>query len=111
MESNIEITAELLAAIKAKAEKAHQGPWSVVHGFADEIYIAKTVEDDHSTKQFQPAEMKYLGTRADAEYMAAANPAVVLALIEEIERLRHERNKELEYDLIEQWEKEADDLH
>ena len=88
MESNIEITAELLADIKAKAEKAHQGPWSVETGLVGEICIMKKVEGDHSIRQFQLAEMKYLGTREDAEYMAAANPDVVLSLIVEIEKHR-----------------------
>ena len=87
----IEITNDFLSSLKDKAEKAHKAPWSVETGFNDEICIMKSVEDDHSVKQFQLAEMKYIGTREDAEYMAAANPAVVLALIDHIKQMEKQQ--------------------
>ena len=86
----IEITDDFLAVLKYKAKEAHQGPWSVGTGFSNEICIMRQDEDDHSIKEFQLAEMKYLGTRSDAEYIAAANPTVVLALIDHIKQLKKE---------------------
>lgn len=80
------ITSELLADLKAKAEKATPGPWCVwlvkdssvfgatcfvrSHADPDEEWVARNVE-----------------TRANGEYIAAANPDVALALIRELERL------------------------
>ena len=79
----VEITDGLLANLKNKAKKAQ------------ESWLEET---------------DCFGTIADAEYIANANPSVILALIEEIERLRQERGNELRHDLIDQWEKEIDDF-
>ena len=80
----IKITDDLLANLKDKAEKA-QKSWL--------------------------EETDYFGTIEDAEYITNANPSVVLALIEEIERLRQEKGQEPKHDLINQWEKEVDEFH
>lgn len=91
----IEITPELLADLKKKAEKATPGPWDIcaataaknsfksilIHG-NEQIAIVKTprgLNRHGSTKDIR---------ERDATYIAAANPQVVLALVEEIEDLR-----------------------
>ena len=87
----ISLSDDFLINLKDKAEKAHRGPWSVETGFADEICIIRQDEDDNRIVQFQLAKMECLGTRSDAEYMAATNPDVVLALIAKIEQMEKEQ--------------------
>lgn len=65
-----------LADLRRLAEAATPGPWEQSEGG---MYV--DVVDDDS----QVAEVI---RRADAAFIAAANPAAVLALLDEIERLR-----------------------
>lgn len=98
----IEITSELLADLKDKAQKATAGPWV----YYDEcVYLAydpsnKNRVHDWSSRHprficdFDDGEYhQYESTeeaRANAHYVAAANPAVMLALIARIEELAQE---------------------
>lgn len=87
----IEITPELLADLKDKAKKATQGEWKAsqtkrIYGGTDwkSTPVVET-EDDYLLY------MELLENSAnDAEYIAAANPAVMLALIARIEELENE---------------------
>jgi hypothetical protein len=73
--SQIEITPALLSDLRQKAEAYDSKEWvvddqNVMAGFGyNTEFIAETI------------------AKPDAEYIAAANPAVVLALVAEIERL------------------------
>jgi hypothetical protein len=90
--SKVKVTPELLADLRKKAEAATPGPWkwkkgetSVEHGSPD---------NDRSVVSFYELEYNENGQEAfeeaegNAAHIAAANPAVVLALVQEIERLR-----------------------
>lgn len=80
----IEITPELLADIKAKAEKATPGPWE----YREDNAAGYNIESQNDY-------IVYSGTDSDCEcdygcekesnaaYIAAANPAVILDLIED----------------------------
>ena len=87
MTDKIEITSELLTDLKEKAGKAMPGPWELDETPTD---IA-TYYEIYST-DWMVADCEKDG--ASAAFIAAANPAVVLALIERIERLEKE-NEEL----------------
>lgn len=76
----IEITPALLSTIKEKAEKAMPGPWEVDETPTD----IGTFYEIYST-DWLVADCEKDG--ASATFIAVANPAVVLALIAEIERL------------------------
>lgn len=64
----VELTPAKLADIKKKAEVCHQEIWE------DDVSVAYTVAA--------------CGFREDAQFIAAADPATVLALVEEIESLQ-----------------------
>lgn len=83
MTDKIEITPKFLADLKAKAEKAMPGPWELDETPTD---IA-TYYEIYST-DWMVADCEKDG--ASAAYIAAANPAVVLALIEKIKRLEED---------------------
>lgn len=78
--SKIEITPELLADLTAKAEKATPGPWEQHehYPFAIIDYVLNTICEIGKGSVYQDCE-------ANAEYIAAANPSVILALIENYE--------------------------
>lgn len=80
----IDIT-ELAQSLKASAEKATPGPWGVQ--FDDEIYATDGVDNEQVA-------IATLDAR-DADYIALANPANVLALVEALEKAQ-QRNAELE---------------
>ena len=94
---------ELAQRMKAAAEKATPGPW-YVHD--------KPCEDgnygiDTSDKEFLAEAVVWWGfarqsiwREEDAKYIALANPAIVLALVEALEKTR-QRIEELESDLSE----------
>ncbi|WP_265101143.1 ead/Ea22-like family protein [Klebsiella pneumoniae] len=71
--------------MKAAAEKATPGPWEVQ--FGEEIYATDGVDNEQVA-------IATLDAR-DADYIALANPANVLALIEALEKVQ-QRNAELE---------------
>jgi hypothetical protein len=120
----IKITHELLNGLRQKAEAATPGPWKV-----------KIIQAGHSpggwlrtcswVLQNDQSDLPYTDDNGvkNHTYMAAANPAVVLALIEEIEQLRSIKNELVEelscvlqhtdlsgWSLGEQIEKSATDL-
>lgn len=76
---------ELAQRMKAAAEKATPGPWGVQ--FDDEIYATDGVDNEQVA-------IATLDAR-DADYVALANPANVLALVEALEKAQ-QRNAELE---------------
>lgn len=67
---------ELAQSLKAAAEKATPGPWEVQ--FGEEIYATDGVDNEQVA-------IATLDAR-DADYIALANPANVLALIEALEK-------------------------
>jgi len=66
--AKVDLTAAKLAELKKKAEAAEPTIWE------DSISVAHTVTS--------------CGLKDEAEFIAAADPATVLAMVEEIERLR-----------------------
>lgn len=81
--SQIEITPELLNDLRQKAEAVEPNDYILTDGL---------VIKSESFKDLIIADCAFSD---DAEYIAAANPAVVLALVAEIDRLR-DRLEELE---------------
>lgn len=81
--NQIKITPELLAELKDKAEKATPA-WLGTGGY--EIYYDKPMTRILATQ----CVVGYAEKNDDAEYIAAANPQVVLALIAKIESLEKE---------------------
>ncbi|HCM3154971.1 TPA: ead/Ea22-like family protein [Klebsiella quasipneumoniae subsp. similipneumoniae] len=78
---------ELAQRLKAAAEKATPGPWEVQ--FGEEIYATDGVDNEQVA-------IATLDAR-DADYIALANPANVLALVEALEKAQ-QRITELEND-------------
>ena len=64
-------------ALREAAEKATKGQWAVE--FDDEIYSTDGVNNEQIAMVFSGNEVR------DAEFIAAANPATVLALLDELE--------------------------
>ncbi|ELE9966514.1 ead/Ea22-like family protein [Escherichia coli] len=65
-------------ALREAAEKATKGQWAVE--FDDEIYSTDGVNHEQIAMVFSENESR------DAAFIAAANPATVLALLDELER-------------------------
>ena len=87
MTDKIEITPELLADLKVKAGKATQGKWVGYYsdkGSTEHINGAVNNEDGHILLVNKP------NCENNTKYIAAANPTVILALIEHIERLEED---------------------
>ncbi len=84
MQDKIEITPEHQAALNAKAEQSTPGPREVVDIPTD---IA-TYYDIYAADDWMVIDCDKYGK--DAAFIAAANPAVVLALIDKIERLEED---------------------
>ena len=82
--SQIEITPELLNDLRQKAEWAGHEHWQI-----DSNYVISSQCDDRYVIADENASASVL------MHIAAANPAVVLALVAEVERLR-DRLEELE---------------
>ena len=78
--SQIKITPELLADLRQKAEAAGGKQWEVYES-SDGIFIADANDGEgpHLAEVWWPKE---------ANHIAAASPAVMLALVAEVERLR-----------------------
>ena len=68
---------ELAQSLKAAAEKATSGEWAVQ--FGDEVYVTN---DDVGYEQVAIATLD----ASDADYIALANPANILALVEALEK-------------------------
>lgn len=64
-------------ALREAAEKATKGQWAV--GFEDEVYSTDGVNNEQIAMVFSQNEAR------DAEFIATANPATVLALLDELE--------------------------
>lgn len=97
----IKITTELMADLKDKAEKATSGPWiyddgcvyltydppkeNRVHDWSSSFPRFVCDFDDDEYHQYESGKE----ARANAHYVAAANPAVILALLAKIEELEN----------------------
>ncbi|MCW5040138.1 ead/Ea22-like family protein [Enterobacter hormaechei subsp. xiangfangensis] len=64
-------------ALREAAEKATKGQWAVE--FDDEVYSTDGVNNEQIAMVFSENEVR------DAAFIAAANPATVLALLDELE--------------------------
>lgn len=74
-------------ALREAAEKATKGQWAVE--FDDEVYSTDGVNNEQIAMVFSENEVR------DAAFIAAANPATVLALLDELEA-KEKRIAELE---------------
>lgn len=83
--SKVEITAELLADLKARAQKATPGPW-----YRNGVQIQTASQVSIAASLYCPEKHALKTAEDDATYIAAASPDMVLALIEEIERLKED---------------------
>lgn len=104
----IEITPELLANLKEKAEKATPGPWKLYNddsvGYVELAYDPPKKDRVHDWSNNLPEFVcdfddgeyhQYKSIKeanANASFVAAANPAIMLALITRIEELESENN-------------------
>lgn len=98
--SKVELTPAKLADIKKKAEAAEtQGPspWEFV----------KTVEENHIYFEVRDNDDCQLVTQEEAEHIAEANPATVLAMVQEIESLQIALRRAL-YQLRKAYRKESE---
>lgn len=93
--SQIKITPALLAEWRQKAEAATEGPWKVIEtpspDYSEDLRIVPCDAYGNSRGDGPIGDVFGGYKRPVAEnaaYIAAANPAVVLALINEIERLK-----------------------
>jgi hypothetical protein len=87
---SIEITPALLNDLRQKAEAATQGEWYIGYGgmAGDDFAVIISRFWKNQICELTPRSYK----RENAEYIAAASPAVVLALVAEVERLRDTQN-------------------
>jgi hypothetical protein len=83
------MTPEDKANLRALAEVATPGPW--MHLFGDRL-VYDRMEDGCRGLPIVGVDLGYPGKndRANLDYVSAANPATVLALLDEIDRLRAE---------------------
>ncbi|MCG9455251.1 ead/Ea22-like family protein [Escherichia coli] len=72
-------------ALREAAEKATKGRWAVE--FDDEIYSTDGVNHEQIAMVFSENEAR------DAAFIAAANPATVLALLDELEKMQAQSSK------------------
>lgn len=104
----IKITPKLLAELKEKAKKATPGPWHEYYDPRDNMIEGPTCEwvmglderyrcplifnellpDDIAETIAEHCEARVDISEEDLSYMAAANPAIILALIDRIEKDR-----------------------
>lgn len=94
-----DLTPEALDQLEARAQKATPGPWKCWNGFPLADALGRK-HDMHGINQIGPEDRAggLLGgwtedadlyaTKADAEYVATADPTTILALIAEVRRLR-----------------------
>jgi hypothetical protein len=83
---SIEITPKLLADLRQKAEAATPGEWLIGYGgmAGDDYAVIITRFWKNEICELNPRSYR----RENAEFITACNPAVMLALVAEIERLR-----------------------
>lgn len=84
--SQIEITPALLNDWRQKAEAATQGPWNR-QSLASLLRYAQKHDGPWNDDEYIDCSLP-LPKEEDAGYIAAASPAVMLALVAEVERLR-----------------------
>ena len=83
------ITSEELTELKRLAERTQQGEWVLDSGVGG--YFVKTPEKGTTiaiVHQAKSGGTEYIDGCFNAAFIAAANPATIIALIAEIERLR-----------------------
>jgi len=89
--SQIEITPALLNDWRQKAEAATQGPWNR-QSLASLLRYAQKHDGPWNDDEYIDCSLP-LPKEEDAGYIAAASPAVMLALVAEVERLRDRLDK------------------
>lgn len=86
--SKVELTAELLELLKAKAQAATPGPWAswILEGplLGGNYQVRSSSDPDENFV------CRHVESAANSSYIAAASPDMVLALIERIGRLEKE---------------------
>ena len=82
---SIEITPELLNNLRQKAEAATEGPWNR-QGLASLLRYAQKHGGPWNDDEYTDCSLP-LPEEKDADYIAACNPAAILALIARIEEL------------------------
>ena len=87
------MTAEQLAQLREKARSASAGDWIKESG---DGWEAVSSSDDHANGGFIIAHFEGPDAKANREFMQAATPNVVLALLDELER-KDKRIAELEW--------------
>lgn len=85
----MQITPELLADLKAKAQAATPGPWEQ-HEHYPHVIVDGVLDPICEVNRSPYA---YTDSRTDAAYISAASPDVVLDMVSEIERLRAENKR------------------
>ena len=107
-----DLTPESLDQLEARARAATPGPWKCWNGFPLADALGRE-HDMHGINQIGPGDRvggllggwsedaDLYATKADAEYVATADPTTILALIREVRRLRTSRlRREVQRDRV-----------
>lgn len=82
---DVKITSALLEKLRAKAEGASKEEWRLVYPvFADSV----DMNPEYGVEGPSDGGVVVVGYEEDADFIAAAQPVVVIALLDEIDRLR-----------------------
>jgi len=84
--SQIEITPALLSDLRQKAEAAGGMQWKVYEASDSSIYIYEDIEGSHLAEVW--SHFAEVWSAKDANHIAAASPAVMLALVAEVAKLK-----------------------
>ena len=92
------VTDTQLAALEKLAQAATPGPWVV---YTDSNFDGHQIESEDGVERIVcPETSDGVRREEDAEYIAAANPAVMLGLIDELRQARRERDWVIERVLV-----------
>lgn len=92
---------ELAQSLKAAAEKATQGCWEYYPGNTSIEYNVDSMDEDQGSIVYvDSGDFTQAQTDRNGEFIALANPANILALVEALEKAQ-QRIEELESDLSE----------
>lgn len=94
-----ELTPEVLADLRSKAEKATPGPWPENYVWGAVRHIARNVDRSLFCDDAEDATFNW-NRYTDGHYIAAANPATVLALLDEIERMRADDSRRRDIEML-----------
>ena len=110
---SVEITPALLSDLRQKAEAATQGPWNQ-QGLASLLRFAQKHDGPWNDDEYIDCTLQ-LPEEKDADYIAAASPAVVLALINQLDWQTAQHIEEIKncidlQKIIDDLKKEIEDL-